>query len=227
MALRGFLWLCVPIDGWKGYFPPSLPTKRMYSRESGHKTIEKALGATFRTGPKAFYMALSPDFLESSWWGGFVVRIHANHQSGHKAIKMSRRATYRTGPEDIFYGLVARFSRILLVEEAWWKVSLPIPTNVDTRTLKSPLGPLELAHHHYDILITLKYIFLQAKNITNTKTLYLIVLKLFLQIFLISLLRISLMTSKSFTRRFHRIFVTRWVRKNISAIHSSGCSSFQ
>jgi hypothetical protein len=44
-------------------------------------------------------MALWPDSLEVSWWGGLVGSIPGNHQSGHKA-------------KGLFYGLVARFSHL-------------------------------------------------------------------------------------------------------------------
>jgi hypothetical protein len=58
--------------------------------------------------------------------------IPTNHQSGHKAVEKSLEANFRTGPKGIFYGLVTRFSRILLNREAWWEVALSI-INGDTR----------------------------------------------------------------------------------------------
>jgi hypothetical protein len=103
-------------------------------------------GQFFEMAPRAFFIALWPDSLESSWWeasqplgpqgrrkgrwdhfskwpqGPFLRPcgpilwnpIGGKHpsQSGHKAVENALGATFHIG---LFYGLVARFSRILLV----------------------------------------------------------------------------------------------------------------
>ncbi len=41
--------------------------------------------------------------------------VPSNHQSGHKAVENALGTTFHIGPKGLFYGLVAQFSRILLV----------------------------------------------------------------------------------------------------------------
>ena len=65
-------------------WPYSLGGK--YPGQSGHKAVEKPLGPLFA-------LALLPDSLESSWWGGLVGIVPANQQLGHKAIEKSLKAT--------------------------------------------------------------------------------------------------------------------------------------
>ena len=77
--------------------------------------------------PMAFFMALWPDSLECYWW-------KASQPTGHKAVEKALGATFHIGPKGLFYGLVARFSRILLVGN--------IPANRATRPLKRSLEPL-------------------------------------------------------------------------------------
>ena len=56
----------------------------------------------------------------------------ANHQSGHKAIEKSLRVTFRTAPKGLFYGLVARFSRILLVGRLGGKYPCQSPVETES-----------------------------------------------------------------------------------------------
>ena len=55
-------------------------------------------------------LTLWPDSLVSSWGDGKYLG-----QSGHKAVEKAVGATFSIGPKGLFYGLVAKFSRILLV----------------------------------------------------------------------------------------------------------------
>ena len=41
--------------------------------------------------------------------------VPANHKSGHNAVENALGATFHIEPKGLFYGLVAQFSRILLV----------------------------------------------------------------------------------------------------------------
>ena len=41
--------------------------------------------------------------------------VPANHKSGHKAVENALGANMKSDPKGLFYGIVARFSRILLV----------------------------------------------------------------------------------------------------------------
>jgi hypothetical protein len=71
----------------------------------------KSLGTRL---PKSlpFILTLWPDSLESSWGDG-----QYPGQSGQKAVEKAVGATFSIGSKGLFYGLVAKFSRILLVEK--------------------------------------------------------------------------------------------------------------
>ncbi len=56
--------------------------------------------------------------------------VPSNHKSGHKAVENALGATFRIGPKGLFYGIVARFSRILLVGRFDGKCPI-----------QSPIGP--------------------------------------------------------------------------------------
>ena len=77
---------------WQGYFPPSLPIKRVLENRVT-RPYKRPLGTLFELAPRAFSMALWPDSLQSSWWGGLVGSSPANHQTGNNAIEKSRKAT--------------------------------------------------------------------------------------------------------------------------------------
>jgi hypothetical protein len=64
------------------------------SRELGHKAVEKALGATFRIGPKDLFYDLMVRL------AGILPHKEGSRKSGHKAIKKALGASAKSGPSE-------------------------------------------------------------------------------------------------------------------------------
>ena len=108
-----FLRPCGPI-GWKA-------SHQEGSRESGHKAIKKALGATFFIGPKGLFCGLVARFSGTLLMGSLPTNRATRPQ------KRPLRPLFALAPRAFFMALSPDS-----LEPSWWEASQPI-TNRATR----------------------------------------------------------------------------------------------